>query len=141
MTTTLESFKKTLGTVANDGGEYLIVHLCASFAKKTKNNSANYYDNNALYFLSDTGTLLLNASLNLKKLNEEHGVLIMNIYGYMIKKYKYSSDYNVIVKNMGSFCKKLVNIIPNSKKKQSIVELEEYICNLIDHIYKKRASK
>jgi hypothetical protein len=135
---TSSSLKKTLIKIANDKetSENLLLYSFATFAKKTHANSVNYYNDNVLYFL-DSGKLVLNScvnSINIK-IDEADVVLIMNIYGHMIKKHKYSSNYRSINKNMGTFCKKLANLLNDHEiPKSNIVEMEQHICKIIDRI-------
>ena len=143
---TTTSLKKTLMAIANDNelSKNLMLYSLARFAKKTHKNSVNYHDDNAIYFL-DKGNLLIDAcikSIGYQKIDEEDIVLIMNIYGHMIKKHKYSADYKVISKNMGSFCKKLANVVNDYEipKTNSIIEVEEHICKIIDKLLARKTA-
>jgi hypothetical protein len=148
--TTLEDVKvtrfiKVLKIVASDKkiGASLLPYILSGYVLEGNDSDCNY--TNAIGLFGDAYYIAkaCNKSYDVKNLSEDEIMLILNIYGHMIKKYKYSEDYNVIKKNISPFCEKLVKLVRDHQKElpKSSSELGYEICDIIDKVLKPKSYK
>ena len=137
------AFIKTLEDLSTKKDELQRILVSLSFDFFFKNYLDDNIENNELQNIND-GIWLFNAfndTYGKHSVKTPYAIILINVYGHMIRKHKYSKHYNDIKHNLPLFCKQLIKLLDdqplNTTPRRGIADMDDFqdqLITLIDRV-------